>query len=92
MSLKIITVGDKTDHGGAVISGSPNHNIHGMAIARLGDEVECPRLYPGGKPHGVNKIITAHSSLTANGVSVAVEGCITECGCKLIGSLPATVG
>jgi uncharacterized Zn-binding protein involved in type VI secretion len=23
MSLKIITVGDKTDHGGTVISGSP---------------------------------------------------------------------
>jgi uncharacterized Zn-binding protein involved in type VI secretion len=25
-------------------------------------------------------------------VPVAVEGCTTECGCKLIGSVPATVG
>ena len=91
MSLKIITVGDLTDHGGVVISGSPNHDIRGRAIARLGDKVDCPQPYPGGKPHGVNKIITAHDTLTVDGVSVAVEGCTTECGCKLIGSLPATV-
>ena len=92
MSLKIITVGDKTDHGGTVISGSPNHDLRGRAIARLGDKVDCPQPYPGGKPHGVNKIITAHDTLTVDGVPVAVEGCTTECGCKLIGSLPATVG
>ena len=92
MSLKIITVGDKTDHGGTVISGSPVHDINGRAIARLGDEVDCPQYYPGGKAHGVNKIISAHSSLTVNGTPVAVHGCVTECGCKLIGSLPATVG
>jgi uncharacterized Zn-binding protein involved in type VI secretion len=65
MPLKIITVGDKTDHGGTVISGSPTHDIHGRAIARLGDKVDCPQSYPGGKPHGVNKIITAHDTLTA---------------------------
>jgi uncharacterized Zn-binding protein involved in type VI secretion len=91
MSLKIITVGDKTDHGGTVISGSANHDIRGKAIARLGDQVACPQLYPGGKPHGINKIITAHDTLTIDGVPVAVEGCTTECGCKLIGSAPATV-
>jgi len=91
VSLKIITVGDKTDHGGTVISGSPDHDIRGNAIARLGDKVACPMLYPGGKPHGVNKIITAHSTLTINGVAVAVNGCTTECGCKLIGSMPARV-
>lgn len=92
MSLKIITVGDKTDHGGTVISGSPNHDIRGRAIARLGDKVDCPQPYPGvGKPHGVNKIITAHDTLTVDGVPVAVEGYTTECVCKLIGSLPATV-
>ena len=75
-----------------MISGSPKHDIRGRAIARLGDKVDCPQLYPGGKPHGVNKIITAHDILTVDGVHVAVEGCITECGCKLIGSLPATIG
>ena len=92
MPKVIITVGDKTDHGGTVISGSPSHDIRGRAIARLGDKVDCPQFYPGGKPHGVNKIITAHDTSTVNGVPVAVEGCTTECGCKLIGSLSATVG
>lgn len=92
MSLKIITVGDKTDHGGTVISGSPNHIIRGKSIARLGDKVACPQFYPSGKPHGVNKIVTAHATLTVDGVPVAVEGCTTECGCKLIGSVPAAVG
>ena len=92
MSLIIITVGDKTNHGGTVISGSLTHDIYGRAIARLGDQVDCPQLYPGGKPHGVNKIITAYNSFTINGVPVAVDGCTTECGCELIGTLSATVG
>lgn len=35
MSLKIITVGDSTDHGGKVISGSPTHDVDGKAIARV---------------------------------------------------------
>jgi uncharacterized Zn-binding protein involved in type VI secretion len=91
MSLKIITVGDKTDHGGMVISGSPRHNIRGRAIARLGDTVNCPQSYPGGAPHGVNKIITGHVTVKLDGVPVAVDGSVTECGCKLLGSLPATV-
>jgi uncharacterized Zn-binding protein involved in type VI secretion len=92
MSFKIITVGDSTDHGGKVISGSPTHDIGGKAIARLGDKVSCPQLYPGGRPHGINKIINAHSSFTVGGIAVAVEGCKTECGCTLIGKAPASVG
>ena len=91
MSLKIITVGDKTSHNGKVISGSPMHDIAGRAIARLGDKVDCPAHYPDGKPHGVNQIITAYTTLTVGGIPVAVEGCETECGCKLIGSVNASV-
>lgn len=91
MARKIVTVGDKTDHGGNVISGSPSHKINGRAIARKGDMVSCPQFYPGGKPHGVNKIITGHPTVKVNGTPVAVEDCVTECGCKLIGSLAAFV-
>lgn len=91
MALKIITVGDGTDHGGKVISGSPTHDIGGKAIARLGDEVECPQHYPDGTPHGVNKIVTAHSTFSVGGIPVAVQDCLTECGCKLIGSATASV-
>ncbi|WP_295991122.1 PAAR domain-containing protein [Rugamonas sp.] len=92
MSLIIITVGDATDHGGKVISGSATHDVGGKAIARLGDDVSCPQTYPGGAPHGVNKITTAHPTLTAGGIPVAVHGCETECGCTLIGKVNATVG
>lgn len=91
MSLKIITVGDDTDHGGKVISGSPTHDIGGKAIARIGDEVSCPQVYPGGKPHGINKITTGHDTLTAGGIPVAVHGCKAHCGCTLIGKVNATV-
>ena len=86
MSLKIIVVGDKTDHGGTVINGSPKHDVGGKPIARLGDEVSCPNKYPDGRPHGINKIITAHPTVSVGGIAVAVEDCVTECGCKLIGS------
>jgi uncharacterized Zn-binding protein involved in type VI secretion len=51
-----------------------------------------PQFYPGGKPHGVNKIVTAHQTSTADGIPVAVHGSKTECGCKLIGKVNATVG
>lgn len=91
MSRKIITVGDSTDHGGKVISGSPLHDIGGKAIARLNDKVSCPLLYPGGAPHGINKITTAHETVTVGDIPVAVDGCKTECGCTLIGSGIATV-
>ncbi|NKI68829.1 PAAR domain-containing protein [Collimonas pratensis] len=92
MSLTIITVGDDTDHGGKVISGSPTHDIGGRAIARLGDEVDCPLHYPDGRPHGINKIVTAHPTFIIGGIPVAVQDCLTECGCKLIGSSSASIG
>ncbi len=92
MALKIITVGDATDHGGKVISGSPKHDIDGKPIARIGDQVACPMVYPGGKPHGVNKILTGHATVTVDGIPVAIDNSVTECGCKLIGSHRADVG
>jgi uncharacterized Zn-binding protein involved in type VI secretion len=92
MPLRIIVVGDATDHGGKVISGSPHHDVGGKAIARLGDQVDCPKRYPSGTPHGVNKIITAHPTVSVDGIPVAVQDCITECGCKLIGASIASAG
>lgn len=91
MGKKIVTVGDSTDHGGTVISGSPTRDIDGQPIARVGDQVSCPQVYPGGKPHGVNKIVSGHSTVTVDGIQVAVDDCMTECGSKLIGSHRASV-
>jgi uncharacterized Zn-binding protein involved in type VI secretion len=87
MPLKLIVVGDKTDHGGKAISGSPHRDINGKAIVRKGDTVSCPQTYPGGKPHGVNKVISGHATVEVDGNPVAVDGSTTECGCKLIASV-----
>jgi len=34
MSISIAVVGDATDHGGRIISGSDTHTINGKKIAR----------------------------------------------------------
>ena len=92
MALQIIVVGDATSHGGRVITGSEIHTIEGKPIARLNDLVDCPEKYPDGRPHGVNKIIEAHSTFTIGDEHVALHGHRTECGCTLIGSTTANVG
>lgn len=42
-----IVVGDQTDHGGVVVEGSGMTDTHGKRIARVGDQVTCPK-----KGHG----------------------------------------
>jgi uncharacterized Zn-binding protein involved in type VI secretion len=92
MARKIIVLGDPTDHGGKVISGSPSHTIGGKAIARKGDKVDCPQKYPDGSPHGVNEIIEGEAKMPIDGIPVALEGHKTVCGCSLIGTSNATYG
>jgi uncharacterized Zn-binding protein involved in type VI secretion len=92
MSLPIAVLGDATDHGGRIITGSNTHRVKGKAVARLHDLVDCPQRYPDGCPHGVNKIIEAHPTLSVGGVRVALHGHRTECGCALVSSTVARVG
>lgn len=92
MARKIIVVGDPTDHGGRVISGSPSHRIGNKAIARLGDMVDCPKRYPNRSPHGVNAIVEGEPDLLIDGIPVALAGHKTACGCSLIGTSSATHG
>lgn len=86
MSADIITVGDTTTHGGIVIIGSPTSRIRGKPIARLGDLVNCPQLYPDGRPHGVNRIVQVAGRYRVGGIPGACAGDMTECGCVLVGS------
>ncbi|CAN0626792.1 PAAR repeat-containing protein [Burkholderia multivorans] len=92
MALQIIVVGDRTSHGGRVISGSEAHMVGGKGIARLFDLVDCPQTYPDGRPHGINKIIEAHPTFTIGGQRVALHGHHAECGCTLIGIGTASIG
>jgi uncharacterized Zn-binding protein involved in type VI secretion len=47
-----VRVGDRTTHGGVVLTGDPTFSIHGKQAARVGDEVSCPRC------KRVSKIVT----------------------------------
>jgi uncharacterized Zn-binding protein involved in type VI secretion len=80
MSKSIIVLGDKTSHGGAVISASPFSDTHGKGWARVGDMVTCPRC------GGVFPIIEGESSHTDEGRAVAYAGCAVKCGAKLLPS------
>lgn len=43
MARTLIVVGDATTGGGRVVSGSPDTDIDGKAIARVGDKATCAK-------------------------------------------------
>ena len=83
MALAVVRLGDKTTHGGTVISASSIHTVRGVGIARVGDTVACP--LPG---HGSNPIIEGSPVFSVGGRKVALHGHKSACGCSLIASLP----
>lgn len=80
MRIGIIRLGDKTTHGGTVVSASATMRFHGVPVARLGDSVTCPQ-------HHLTVISEGHPTFTDNGVPVAFDGHRCACGCRLISSL-----
>ena len=80
MFESIVVLGDKTDHGGTVISGSPFCDTHGKGWARVGDMVACPRC------KGIFPIVQGDASLIDDGKAVAYYGCKVACGATLISS------
>ena len=86
MSRPVILVGDTTDHGGTVISGAAMSDVDGRKIARVGDQVTCPR-----KGHGrVTTIVTGDPTCLIDGAPVARHGDKTACGATLIASQSVT--
>ena len=43
MARPLIVLGDKTDHGGTVISADMTVDINGKYVARIGDMTVCPK-------------------------------------------------
>ena len=78
MSRPIITLGCRTSHGGTVVSASQLSDIHGKAIARVGDRVSCPRC------SGNLIIVSGDVSMIVDGAAVARDGDKTSCGAMLI--------
>lgn len=81
MSKPIIRLGDKTTHGGTVVSAAPATMVDGKAPARIGDMTVCP--IPG---HGANPIVSGDSTTVIDGSAVARQGDMTACGASLIAS------
>jgi uncharacterized Zn-binding protein involved in type VI secretion len=72
---RFIVLGDKTSHGGTVISargaGRVPFYIDGKPVACVGDLVTCPRC------KGVHRIVQGGDDppMWLDGVLIAVEGC-----------------
>jgi uncharacterized Zn-binding protein involved in type VI secretion len=76
-----IVVGDQTDHGGVVVGGSAMTDTHGKRIARVGDEVTCPK-----KGHGTTVIISGDQTMIIDGRAAARQGDKCACGAILLAS------
>ncbi|WP_407352107.1 PAAR domain-containing protein [Luteimonas sp. R10] len=79
MSRPFIVVGDRIDHGGSVVSGSPFTDADGKPVCRVNNRVVCER-------HGPTAIVTGDSTLIIDGQPVARHGDKTACGATLISS------
>lgn len=77
----VIRIGDKTSHGGTVISASAGFVVLGKAVAIEGDAVQCPAC------KGVFKIKVDDSERRHHGKLVAYANDQTACGAVLVSSL-----
>ena len=84
MTKPIIRLGDRTSHGGVVVSAAPASTVEGIAPARVGDMTSCPI-----KGHGANPIVSGDATCVVDGSPVAREGDMTACGAVLIASQAA---
>lgn len=83
-----IVLGDQTDHGGVVIEASVMTDTHGKGIARVGDQVTCPK-----RNHGTTVIVTGDPTMIIDGKPAARHGDKCACGATLISSqFVSTVG
>lgn len=73
-----IVLGDRTSHGGVVVSGDPAWKIDGQPIARVGDKVTCPRC-----KKETTIVSSRFPAVTDGGKAVAYDQDVTDCGAVL---------
>ncbi len=83
MSKGFVLLGDKTTHGGEVMSASSTMIVNGKKVALIGDEITCPII-----GHGINTIIEGSPEWISDGKAIVVDGCHCACGCQVISSAP----
>jgi uncharacterized Zn-binding protein involved in type VI secretion len=85
LTRPLIVLGDKTTHGGTVITADMTSTTHGKAMARVGDMTVCPKC------KGTFPIIEATSIVSdtgGRGYARHLDG--TACGAKLLASQSLT--
>lgn len=80
---RVIRLGDRTSHGGQVVTASTLSTVDGRGVARLGDKCTCPK-----KGHDNCVIVEGDPNSTIEGRPVALEGHKTSCGAVLLSSSP----
>ena len=79
MNRPLIVMGDKTTHGGTVISADVTFDIHGKYVARVNDMTVCPKC------KGTFPIISGAEDMKDEaGNAYARHMDSTACGAKLI--------
>lgn len=84
MARSFIVLGDRTSHGGTVVSADFTTSINGKYLARVGDMTVCPRC------KGQFPITAGASTMIAMGQAPARDGDKTACGATLIASQGTT--
>lgn len=77
----VIRLGDKTSHGGQVVSAAQDLTALGKSVAVEGDSTYCPKC------KGTFPIQPASSTRKHLGKQLAYDQDITACGAKLISSI-----
>lgn len=81
MNRPLIVMGDKTSHGGTVISADMSSDINGKYVARVGDMTVCPKC------EGIFAITSgAGDMVDATGRAYARHLDKTACGASLLSS------
>ena len=78
MSKPFATLGDRTTHGGTVITADYTFDIHGKYVARIGDLTACPRC------KGIFAITSGAPDVSSMGSGPARHGDKTACGATLL--------
>ena len=81
MLVPVARVGDKSDHNGEIITGSPTWMDGGLPVARVGDIHRCPI-------HGDTPIMTGSYSDLEEGQAIAHVGSKVGCGAIIITGNP----
>ena len=85
MASPVARLGDKSSHGGTIISSASRTYINGKLVARKGDLHSCPI-----KGHGVTPITSGSATVTIEGSPVARIGDSVGCGAVITSGSPDT--